>query len=79
MINYKRNDMEQEIDWGSLPFGYFRTDYNVRCAFRDGKWGPVEVTDSENVSLHMAATCLHYGQEVFEGLKAFRGKDGKIR
>lgn len=29
--------------------------------------------------MHMAATCLHYGQEAFEGLKAFRGKDGKIR
>ena len=30
-------------------------------------------------SMHMAATCLHYGQEAFEGLKAFRGKDGKVR
>jgi branched-chain amino acid aminotransferase len=29
--------------------------------------------------LHIAATCLHYGQEIFEGLKAFRGKDSKIR
>ena len=29
--------------------------------------------------MHMAATCLHYGQEAFEGLKAFRGKDGKVR
>ena len=34
---------------------------------------------SEYVNIHMAATCLHYGQEIFEGLKAFRGKDGKIR
>jgi len=29
--------------------------------------------------MHIAATCLHYGQEVFEGLKAFRGKDNKVR
>jgi branched-chain amino acid aminotransferase len=67
------------MDWGNLPFGYIKTDYNVRSYFRDGKWGALEATDSEEISLHMASTCLHYGQEIFEGLKAFRGKDGKIR
>lgn len=68
-----------DIDWGSLPFGYVKTDFNVRCTFQDGKWGPIEVSDSEYVPLHIAASCLHYSQEIFEGLKAFRGKDGKIR
>ncbi|MCX4264805.1 MAG: branched-chain amino acid aminotransferase [Muribaculaceae bacterium] len=71
--------MDTAIDWSNLPFGYFPTDYNVRCTFKDGKWGPVEVSQSDTINIHMAATCLHYGQEVFEGLKAFRGKDGKIR
>ena len=69
----------KQIDWKSLPFGYYKTDYNVRSYFRDGKWGEIQVTDSEYINLHMAATCLHYGQEAFEGLKAYRGKDGKIR
>ncbi|MDR1809675.1 MAG: branched-chain amino acid aminotransferase [Prevotella sp.] len=68
-----------KIDWANLPFGYMKTDYNVRSYFKDGKWSELEATDSEQISLHIAATCLHYGQEVFEGLKAFRGKDGKIR
>lgn len=68
-----------DIEWGKLPFGYYKTDYNVRCYYRDGKWGEVEVSSSEFINMHMAATCLHYGQEAFEGLKAFRGKDGKIR
>ena len=71
--------METNLDWSNLSFGYMKTHYNVRCTFKDGKWGEIEVTDSERVDLHMAATCLHYGQEIFEGLKAFRGKDGKIR
>ncbi len=71
--------MDKQIDWANLPFGYFPTDYNVRCAFRDGKWGPIEISQSETVNIHMAATSLHYGQEIFEGLKAFRGADGKIR
>ncbi len=70
---------ETNIDWANLSFSYMPTDYNVRCTFKDGKWGEIEVSDSEYVPLHIAASCLHYGQESFEGLKAFRGKDGKVR
>jgi branched-chain amino acid aminotransferase len=69
----------EEIDWKNLSFGYMKTDYNVRCYNRNGKWGKVELNSDETINLHMAATCLHYGQEAFEGLKAYRGKDGKIR
>jgi branched-chain amino acid aminotransferase len=69
----------ENIDWKNLGFGYLKTDYNIRCTYKDGAWGDLEVSDSEYLNLHMAATCLHYGQESFEGLKAFRGKDNKIR
>jgi len=69
----------ETIDWKNLGFGYSKADFNVRCWYRNGQWGELEVSDSENVTLHIAATTLHYGQEAFEGLKAFRGKDGKIR
>lgn len=69
----------KNLDWGKLSFGYSKTDYNVRCYYKDGKWGALEVSDSEILSIHMASTCLHYGQEAFEGMKAFRGQDGKIR
>ncbi len=68
-----------QLDWATLPFGYQKTDYNVRCTFTDGKWGEPEVSESETINIHMAATALHYGQEIFEGLKAFRGVDGKVR
>jgi branched-chain amino acid aminotransferase len=67
------------IDWKSLPFGYFKTDFNVRSYWKGGQWGELEVTDSEYINMHMAATCLHYGQEAFEGLKAFTGVDGLVR
>jgi branched-chain amino acid aminotransferase len=69
----------KNIDWKSLPFGYVKTDYNIRCYYRDGKWGELEVCSSDMVELHIAATCLHYGQAAFEGLKAYCGKDHKIR
>jgi branched-chain amino acid aminotransferase len=68
-----------EFDWKNIGFGYFRTDCNLRCYHKDGKWGELEVSSSEHINIHMAATCLHYGQEAFEGLKAYMGEDGKIR
>lgn len=68
-----------KLDWANLSFGYMKTDYNVRSYYKDGKWSKPQETTSEEITMHMAATCLHYGQEAFEGLKAFRGKDGKIR
>ena len=67
------------INWSNLSFGYMKTDYNVRCYYSNGEWSKPEVTDSESLNIHIAATCLHYGQEAFEGMKAFRGKDGKVR
>ena len=70
---------KESIDWASLPFGYLKTDYNVRASFIDGKWSEIEVSDSEMVNIHMASTCLHYGQEIFEGMKAFKGVDGVVR
>ena len=71
--------MSENIDWSNLSFGYMKTDYNVRCYFRNGAGGEIELSSEESINMHMAATCLHYGQEAFEGLKAFRCKDGKIR
>jgi len=69
----------EKIDWKNLGFGYSKADFNIRSWYRNGKWGELEVSESENVTLHIGATTFHYGQEAFEGLKAFRGKDGKIR
>ncbi|MFP4448912.1 MAG: branched-chain amino acid aminotransferase [Bacteroidales bacterium] len=67
------------MDWSNLPFGFHKTDYNIRCHYKDGKWGDIEVSTSEYLNVHMAATGLHYGQQAFEGMKAYRGKDGEIR
>ena len=66
----------QNLDWGSLGFSYTKTNYNVRAVYRDGAWGEIEVSDSEYIPMHIAASCLHYSQEAFEGLKAYRGVDG---
>ncbi|MDE5906434.1 MAG: branched-chain amino acid aminotransferase, partial [Alistipes sp.] len=67
------------MDWSALGFDYHKTDWNIRYTFSDGKWSPMEVSDDEYVKMHMSSFCLHYGLELFEGLKAFRGVDGKVR
>ena len=69
----------KDIAWSELSFGYMPTDYNVRCCYRNGKWGEIEVCSDEYLKIHMAATCLHYGQEAFEGLKAYRRADGGVQ
>jgi len=69
----------ESLDWKNLPFGYLKTDYNVRCYHRNGQWGEIELSSSEYLNVHMAATGLHYGQQAFEGMKAYMGRDGKVR
>ena len=68
-----------DLDWKNLGFNIIKTDYHVRTVFKDGKWGELEVSSEEYFPMHIGATCLHYGQESFEGLKAFTGADGQIR
>lgn len=67
------------LDFANLPFGYLKTDFNIRYRFTDGKWDDGELTADETVTMHMASTCLHYGQEIFEGLKVFERPDGRIQ
>jgi branched-chain amino acid aminotransferase len=74
----KQKAKKAELDWGNLPFGYVKTDYNIRYYYRNGKWSGGELTGDENINMNIAAPCLHYGQEAFEGLKVFETADGRI-
>jgi branched-chain amino acid aminotransferase len=67
-----------DLDWANLDFGYRKTDRNIRYTYSNGAWDNGLITADETLNLHMAATCLHYGQEVFEGLKAFEQKNGDV-
>lgn len=67
------------IIWSKLPFGYHKTKKNIRCSFKNEAWGELREEESEEITMHIASTCLQYGQAFFEGLKAFRGQDNKIR
>ena len=68
-----------DIAWNTLGFHYTEPDYIIRAACHGGIWEKPYATPDKYLQLHVSATCLQYGQEAFEGLKAFRGIDGKIR
>ena len=67
------------LDWSNLGFAYQETNCHIRYIWKDGVWSQGELVESPYINLHIAATALHYGQSAFEGLKAFRHKDGKIQ
>ncbi|MGA1871629.1 MAG: branched-chain amino acid aminotransferase [bacterium] len=68
-----------DIEWSKLGFEYIQTEYYVQSLFKNGKWGRIEKLKDPLIHFHIAATCLHYGQECFEGLKAFSQKDGSVK
>ncbi len=67
-----------DINWKNLGFGYIKTPYRYVSDFIDGKWDDGKLTEDDKVVLSECAGVLQYSQSVFEGLKAYRTKDGKI-
>jgi branched-chain amino acid aminotransferase len=67
-----------DLDWSNLDFGYHKTDFNIRYMWRNGTWDEGALTPDETIPMHIAATCLHYGQECFEGLKVFETRRGEV-
>jgi len=66
------------IDFNKLEFGKVFTDYMLYCDFDGEKWGEFTMEPLQALSFHPATSVLHYGQAIFEGLKAYRAEDDKI-
>jgi len=69
----------ENLDWSNLSFNARHTKAVVKSVFRDGHWSAPEVSDDFNLHLDIFAGVFHYSNSCFEGLKAFRGADGKVR
>ena len=68
------------MNWDELGFDFNPTGgENVRYYYKDGVWGQAHYTTDEYIPVHMSSACLNYGLQAFEGMKAFRGVDGKVR
>ena len=67
------------IDWSKLGFNYMKTDLRYVSIWKDGKWDEGKLIEDNKLCISESSTALHYGQQCFEGLKAYRTKDGKIQ
>ena len=68
------------MNWNELEFEFNATGgENLRRYYKNGVWSEAEYTTSEYIPVHMCSACLNYGLQAFEGIKAFRGVDGKVR
>lgn len=70
--------MSSEIDWSKLGFDYIKTDLRYLSVWREGAWQAGKLTEDNVLHISEGSTALHYGQQCFEGLKAYRCKDGSI-
>lgn len=69
---------EVALDWENLGFGYIKTDFRYIAHWKNGKWDEGTLTSDNVLHISEGSTALHYGQQCFEGLKAYRCKDGSI-
>ena len=68
----------KSTDFSNLPFGTVFSDHMLICNFKHGKWGPSEVLPYGPISISPGAKVLHYGQSVFEGMKAFKNSNNEV-
>src|SRR5689334_1116322 len=67
-----------EVDFNNLGFGSYISDHMLVVDYKDGKWDEPKVIPYGELPMTPAILALHYGQAIFEGMKAFRMKDGAI-
>ncbi len=66
------------MDWANLGFGYIKTPYRYVSNYRGGKWDDGVITEDDKIVISECAGVLQYAQTVFEGLKAYTTKSGKV-
>ena len=77
-ITQKGQSNIQEIDFNNLKFGATFSDHMLICKHKDGKWGEPEIMPYNSLSIMPGAQVFHYGQSVFEGMKAFKTDQGRV-
>ncbi len=77
-VEKTKNSKISKVDFNNLPFGKVYTDHMFICEYSDGQWQNPKVIPYQNISLDPSSKIFHYGQSVFEGMKAYKDKEGKV-
>ncbi len=77
-VKHIENSRINDVDFNNLVFGNDFTDYMFECDFKNGSWSNPTIKPFGNLSISPAAKVFHYGQAVFEGMKAYKDDHGKI-
>ncbi|OZV23335.1 branched-chain amino acid aminotransferase [Streptococcus sobrinus] len=71
--------MTVDLDWENLDFAYRKLPFRYISYYKDGKWDEGKLTEDATLHISESSPALHYGQQAFEGLKAYRTKDGSVQ
>lgn len=77
-INRTEVSKINQVDWDNLPFGKVFSDHMLVMDYKNGAWQTPEIMPFQSLELHPATSAIHYGQSIFEGMKANRDKDGNV-
>lgn len=78
-ITLTQKSRKTEVDWGHLPFGKYFTDHMLVVEYHEGHWGTVEIMPYQSLLLSPSVSSLHYGQAIFEGIKAYKDPQGNLQ
>lgn len=79
LLKLRQDSRVQQVDLDNPGFGDLFSDHMFSLEYRDGEWENARIIPFDDFSCSPAMATLHYGQTVFEGMKAFRGEDGVKR
>jgi len=68
----------QSVDWDNLPFGKIFTDHMFVMEYANGTWQQGEILPFGPIDMHPAMSAIHYGQSIFEGMKAYRNQANEV-
>ncbi len=71
--------MSVNLDWENLGFSYMKLPYRYLAYYKNGQWEKGGLTEDATLHMSESSPCLHYGQQAFEGMKAYRTKDGSVQ
>jgi branched-chain amino acid aminotransferase len=77
-ITKTKNSKLASLDLNNIPFGKYFTDHMLEVNYENGGWGEVEIKPYQPITIDPACAALHYGQAIFEGIKAYKTQDGEV-